>query len=218
MPLGIFKVRAFSGANAATFAVYGALGSVFFLLVLQLQDGLGYSPLLAGVSLLPSILLLLFLASRSGRLAGRIGPRLPMTAGPILAAAGMAMLMRVTPGASYLLTVLPAVIVFGLGLVLTVPALTTTAMGALPSRQAGIASAVNNDIARAAGLIAVAVIPAAAGIPTGGSGVETAALAAHFPTGMLICATLCAAGGVISYFTIPGRGLRRASPAMGHVA
>jgi EmrB/QacA subfamily drug resistance transporter len=212
MPPSIFRSRQFSGANTATFAIYGALGAVLFLLVIQLQDGLGYSPLLAGVALLPSILLLLLFASASGRLAARIGPRLPMTAGPLLAGAGMALLMRVTPGAGYVTTVLPGVLVFGSGLVLTVPALTTTALGALPADQAGLASAVNNDVARAAGLIAVAVIPALAGIPTGGSAVQASVLAVRFPAGMLICAVLCAAGGVVSFLTIPGRTARQLSP------
>jgi len=205
MPLGIFRNRAFSGANATTFVVYGAMGAVFFLLVVQLQDSLGYSAVLSGVALLPSIVLLLLFASMSGRLASRIGPRIPMTVGPILVAAGMAIYMLVTPGASYLFTVLPGSIVFGIGLVFTVPALTTTAMGALRSSLAGVASAVNNDVARAASLIAVAVVPALAGIPTGGNSVNRMQLAARFPTAMLICAIGGVAGGVISFFTIPDR-------------
>lgn len=205
LPLSIFSSRAFSGANGATFAIYGALGAVTFLVVLQLQDVLGYTPLAAGASLLPLTVILLLLSARSGRLAGVVGPRLPMTAGALLAAAGMAMFARVGAGSSYVATVLPAAIVFGLGMVLIVPALTTTAMGAVGDDRAGIASAVNNDVARAAGLIAVAVVPALAGISAAGSAVHGNSLAAGFPTAVFISAALCAAGGVIAFLTIPGR-------------
>ncbi len=205
LPLGIFRSRVFSGANAATFVIYGALGGVSFLVVLQLQDVLGYSPVAAGVSLLPLTLMLLLLSSRSGRLAAAIGPRIPMTAGPLLAGVGMAMFARIVPGSAYATTVLPAAIIFGLGMTLTVPALTSTALGAVPSDRAGIASAVNNDVARVAGLVAVAVIPALAGVPTGGNSVGSAALQAGFPTAMYICAALCALGGLVAFLTIPGR-------------
>jgi EmrB/QacA subfamily drug resistance transporter len=209
MPLSLFRSRTFSGANAATFAIYGALGGVSFLIVLQLQNVLGYSPLAAGVSLLPLTVLLLLFSSRAGRLASAIGPRIPMTVGPLLAGAGMAMFARVTPGSTYIATVLPAAIVFGLGMTLTVPALTTTALGAVAADHAGIASAINNDVARTAGLIAVAVIPALAGIATGGSAVRATSLAAGFPSGMYICAGLCAFGGLIAFLTIPGKGQAR---------
>jgi EmrB/QacA subfamily drug resistance transporter len=204
MPLHVFRSRTFSGANGATFAVYGALGAVMFLVVLQLQDVLGYSPIAAGVSLLPLTLLLLTLSARSGRLAAATGPRLPMTAGPLVAACGMALFVRLGPGSSYVAAVLPAAVVFGLGMVLTVPALTTTAMGALPPELAGIASAVNNDVARAAGLVAVAIVPALAGIAAAGNTVHRASLEAGFPRGMVICAALCAAGGIVALLTIPG--------------
>ncbi|HKR98448.1 MAG TPA: MFS transporter [Candidatus Dormibacteraeota bacterium] len=205
MPLGLFRSPVFSGTNGATFLIYGALSGVSFLVVLQLQEVLRYSPLAAGVSLLPLTLTLLLLSSRAGRLAAAIGPRIPMTVGPLLAAAGMAMFARLVPGSSYATTVLPAAIVFGLGMTLTVPALTTTALGAVPTDRAGVASAVNNDVARAAGLIAIAIIPALAGIATGGSQVNVASLQAGFGTGMFICAGFCAAGGIISFLTVPGR-------------
>ncbi|TMC51456.1 MAG: MFS transporter [Chloroflexi bacterium] len=204
MPLDIFRVREFAGANAATFAIYGALGAVLFLVVIQLQQVLHYTPLQAGAALLPLTLLLLALSSRTGRLATRIGPRIPMTVGPLLAAAGMAMFARVGAGATYAGAVLPAAIVFGLGLVITVPALTTTAMGAVGAERAGIASAVNNDVARAASLVAVAVVPALAGISNAGSAINVSAFSSGFRTAMFICAGLCAAGGVISWALIRG--------------
>lgn len=205
LPLHLFRSRAFSGANASTFAIYGALGAVSFLVVLQLQDVMGYPPIAAGVSLLPLTLLLLLFSARAGRLASAIGPRIPMTVGPLVAGIGMAMFARVTPGATYLASVLPAAIVFGLGMTLTVPALTTTALGSVPADRAGVASAINNDVARAAGLVAVAVVPALAGIATGGTAVHASALQAGFPNGMYICAVLCALGGVLAFFTIPGK-------------
>jgi len=202
LPLDIFRSREFAGANAATFAIYAALGAVIFLVVLQLQQVLHYSPLAAGSALLPLTVILLVLSSRSGRLAGRIGPRLPMTIGPVVAAAGMALFARVEAGASYATTALPAVVIFGLGMTLTVPALTTTALGAVGSERAGIASAVNNDVARVASLAAVAVIPVVAGISNTGSSVGAHAYSSGFRTGMFISAGLCACGGIVSFLTI----------------
>jgi EmrB/QacA subfamily drug resistance transporter len=205
LPLNFFRSRQFSGANGATFVIYAALGAVTFLLVIYLQQVLHYSPLGAGASLLPLTALLLTLSSTTGRLASRIGPRLPMTLGPLMAAVGMAMFIRVTPGSSYVAAVLPAAIVFGLGLVLTVPALTSTALGAVSSNSAGIASAINNDVARVGALVAIALIPVLAGINTGGNAVDVAALSSGFRNGMLICAGLCALGGLVSFLTISNR-------------
>ena len=136
LPLSLFRTRQFVGANGATFVIYAALGAVTFLLVLQLQDALHYSPLEAGVALMPLTLILLALSSASGKLSDRIGPRIPMTVGPLIAATGMALFVRVLPGTSYLSGVLPGALVFGLGMVLTVPALTTT-MSPTPSRAVG---------------------------------------------------------------------------------
>jgi EmrB/QacA subfamily drug resistance transporter len=214
LPLSIFRSRIFAGANEATFAIYAALGTVLFLGVLQLQQALHYSALGAGLALLPLTLILLALSSRSGKLATQIGPRIPMTVGPLVAAVGMALFARVVPGASYAASVLPAAVVLGLGMTLTVPALTTTALGAVSADRAGVASAVNNDVARLASLAAVAVIPALAGISTAGSSVDAAAFSSGFRVAMLICAGLCASAGLISFVTI--RGPRRAcTPAPG---
>jgi Na+/melibiose symporter-like transporter len=201
LPLDIFASRQFSAANAVTFVVYGALGGSLFLLPIQLQRVVGYSPLASGVALVPITVVMLLLSARAGRLASRIGPRLPMTLGPLLVAAGLALLTRIGPGASYLVDILPASLVYGFGLVLTVAPLTSTVLAAAPAEHAGIASAVNNDVARTAGLLAVAVLPVAAGI-SGADALEPARFDAGFQTAMTIAAVLCAAGGVLSWLTI----------------
>jgi EmrB/QacA subfamily drug resistance transporter len=202
LPLALFRSRQFVGANGATFVIYAALGAVTFLLVLQLQDALHYTPLQAGVSLMPLTLILLSLSSTSGKLADRIGPRLPMTVGPLVAAAGMALFVRVVPGASYVSGVLPGAVLFGLGMVLTVPALTTTALSSVDPGRAGVASAVNNDVARIGSLIAVAVIPTVATLLAGHSGASAHHDSDAFQAAMLISAAMCALGGVVSFVTI----------------
>jgi len=201
LPLWIFRSRAFSATNLVTFVVYAAIGGVFFFLVITLQVVVGYSPLTAGLSPLPVTVLLLLLSARSGALAQRIGPRLPMSLGPLTCAAGVALLAGIGPGSSYVSGVLPGVIVFGLGLALTVAPLTATALASADDRHAGIASGVNNAVARAAGLMAVAILPLAAGV--GSSLIDPATLGPANRTSMLICAGLLAAGGVLAFATIP---------------
>jgi sugar phosphate permease len=181
-----------------TFAVYAALGTVTFLLVVHLQTDLGYSALEAGASLLPITACMLLLSARAGALAQRIGPRIPMTVGPLVVALGMLLLGRVDPGTSYWATVFPGLLVLGLGLSLTVAPLTATVLGAVDDSHAGIASAINNSVARIAGLLAVAVLPAAAGL-TAGQGLD---LVDGFSRAMYIAAVLAAVGGVLSFFTI----------------
>lgn len=198
VPLSIFRSEQFSGANAVTFAVYAALGTVTFLLVVHLQTDLGYSALEAGASLLPITGCMLLLSARAGALAQRIGPRLPMTVGPLVVAVGMALLGRVDPGTTYWATVFPGLLVLGLGLSLTVAPLTATVLGAVDDAHAGIASAINNSVARIAGLLAVAVLPAAAGL-TAGQGLD---LVDGFARAMYIAAALAAIGGVLAFFTI----------------
>jgi predicted MFS family arabinose efflux permease len=210
VPLDIFSSRQFVWANVVTLAVYGALGSVFFLLVLQLQEVLGYSPLEAGVAALPVTVIMLLLSARAGALATRIGPRVPMAAGPVTAAVGIALMARITEGATYLTAVLPAVVVFGLGLALTVASLTTTVMAAADERHSGVASGVNNAVARAAQLLAVAVLPVAASI-TGDAYLNPDLLSEGFRTAVLIAAGLLFAGGVLAWFTI-SRDVLRAEP------
>jgi EmrB/QacA subfamily drug resistance transporter len=199
LPLELFASAQFTAVNAVTFVVYGALGGVLLLLPVVLQVVAGFSPLVAGTALLPITVIMLALSARSGALAARIGPRLQMSVGPVVVAGGMLLLIRMGP--NYLADVLPALLVFGLGLAITVAPLTSTALSAAPTEHAGVASAVNNDVARAAGLIAVAVLPALAGI-TGDTYVHPAALAAGFRTAMIISAGACAAGGVLAALTI----------------
>ncbi len=201
LPLGIFRARQFSGANLATFAVYGALGGALFLIPIQLQQVLGYSPLEAGTALLPVTLVMLALSPQAGKLSQRIGPRLPMTLGPIVAGAGLAGLSRVQAGASYTGAFLPAIVVFALGLALTVSPLTATVLAAAPVEHAGLASAVNNAVARAAGLIAVAVLPAAAGL-TASSYLHPASFGDGFRLAMWLAGGGCALGGVVAALTI----------------
>ena len=204
VPLTIFRNRAFTGANIVTFLAYAANGGVFFLFVVNLQVVAGFSPLLSGLAMLPVTVVMLLLSARSGALAQRIGPRLPMTAGPLVCAAALILMSRVGAGTTYLTGVLPAVILFGLGLVLLVAPLTATALGSLDDAHAGIASGVNNAVARAASLLAVAVLPLAAGLGNG-SLTDAAQLHPVFRNTMLICAGLTAASGVLAYFLIPGR-------------
>ena len=201
LPLEIFRSRQFTAANAVTFLVYGALVGALFLLPIQLQRVVGFSALDSGSSLIPMTILMLVLSSSAGRVAQRMGPRLPMTLGPLVAAVGLALLARVGAGGGYWRTIFPAVIVFGLGLSITVAPLTSTVLAAAAPEHAGIASAINNNVARAAGLIAVATLPLAAGI-TGRADLDPQALSAGFRAAMWTAAGLMAAGGVLSYLTI----------------
>ena len=205
LPLAMFRVRQFTVTNGVTFLVYAALGGALFLLPVTLQVVGHYSPLQSGVALLPLTVIMLLLSSRSGRLAARIGPRLQMSAGPVVVAAGMALLARVADDHSYLLGVLPAVVVLGLGLATTVAPLTMTALGSVPDDHAGLASAVNNDVARVGSLVAVAILPALAGI-SGVSYLHPSQLAGGFRSAMLISAAWCAAGGVAAALGIRNPG------------
>lgn len=200
VPLDMFSSRVFTGANAMTFVVYGALGAGLFLLPIQLQEVSGYTPIQAGSALIPMTLVMLALSTWAGRLSQRIGPRLPMGLGPVVAGAGLALLTRAGPGADYVADVLPGVLVFGLGMAVTVAPLNVTVLAAAGVERAGVASAVNNAVARVAGLLAVAAVPVAAGLS--GDDLVPGAFDEGFRTGMLISAALCAAGGVIALLTI----------------
>ncbi|AGZ38814.1 drug resistance efflux protein [Actinoplanes friuliensis DSM 7358] len=204
LPLGVFSSKAFSGANLVTFLVYAANGGVFFLVVLNLQVVSGFSPLTGGLALLPVTALMLVLSARAGALGQRIGPRLPMTVGPLICAVALAWMSRIGVGASYWTDVLPPVIIFGLGLSLLVAPLTATALGALDDTFAGIASGVNNAVARAAGLLSVAVLPLAAGIGTGNL-TDAQDLHPTYRNSMLICAALMVIGGLLAAVLIPRR-------------
>ena len=201
LPLNLFSSAQFNAANIVTFAVYGALGGALFLLPIQLIQVSGYTALQAGISLLPVTVIMLVLSARSGALAARIGPRLQMSIGPVIIAAGLALFARIDYSGNYLTEVLPAVLVFGLGLAINVAPLTATVLAAVPAEHAGMASAVNNDVARAASLIAVAVLPAAAGL-SGSAYLHREQFSAGFHTASLISAGMCIAGGAVAAVTI----------------
>jgi hypothetical protein len=201
LPLSLFRSMQFSGTNAVTLIVYAVLGGIFFLLPIELQQVAHYSPIGAGASILPVTFIMLLLSARSGRIAARIGPRLQMSVGPIVVAAGVALYTRVDASGNYFTEVLPAVITFGLGLAITVAPLTATAMGSAPARRAGLASAVNNTVARAGSLLFVAILPPLAGI-TGASYLHPAQFQGGFITGMIIASLVCAGGGVLAAATI----------------
>jgi EmrB/QacA subfamily drug resistance transporter len=208
VPLEVFRSWRFTGANLTTFAVYGALGTATFLFVLHLQRDLGYTALESGVAFLPAMAVMTAFAAQAGRLGQWIGPRWPMTVGPLVAGAGLALLGRVAPGASYGTGVLPGVLVFGAGMTLTVAPLTSAVLSAVEDRHLGLGSAVNNAVARIAGLLSVAVLPAAAGLARAAS---PAAFQAGYTRALTLSALLCAAGGVVALATIRGGARVRAS-------
>lgn len=164
LPLSIFAIRQFTAVNLVTLCVYAAFSGFFFLAALHLQVVAGYSALGAGAALLPTTVLMLLLSAKSGELGGRIGPRIPLTVGPLLCAAGMLLMLRVGEDASYVPDVLPALLVMGLGMVTLVAPLTATVLASVETGRAGLASGINNAAARAAGLLAVAALPLLAGM------------------------------------------------------
>jgi EmrB/QacA subfamily drug resistance transporter len=189
VPLGLFKSRNFSGANAMTLLMYGALAGFMFALVIYLQTKMHYSAIKAGVSLLPVTLLLLLLSGRVGGLAAKVGPKYFMTFGPILAGTGILLLFNLQPGDSYLTFLLPRVILFGVGLALMVAPLTTTVMTSVAESSSGIASAINNVVSRVGGLVVIALL--------GLLGTDSI-----FKFSIALCGVLAIFAGIISYLTI----------------
>ena len=201
LPLGLFRSRTFSAANAMTLVVYAALGAVLFFLVLQLQTVGGYGALAAGAATLPITVCMLLLAARGGALATRIGPRIPMTVGPLVMAGGTLLLLRVGEDPAYWTDVLPGLTVFGLGLALMVAPLTATVLAAAADEHTGIASGVNNALARAGSLLAVAALPVAVGL-RGDQYADPRAFDAAYGSAVVVCAGLLVLGGLVSWFTI----------------
>ncbi|MDT0394284.1 MULTISPECIES: MFS transporter [Streptomyces] len=201
MPLDIFASRQFSAVNLVTLCVYAAFGGFFFLAALQLQVVVGWSALAAGTALLPTTALMLLLSARSGELGDRIGPRIPLTVGPLLCAAGMLLMLRVGPDASYAVDVLPALLVLGLGMVTLVAPLTATVLASVETERAGLASGINNAAARAAGLVAVAALPLLAGM-----GPEAYRLPDAFDDAfrraMVLCAGVLVVGSALAFTTV----------------
>ncbi|MBX9397512.1 MFS transporter [Streptomyces sp. TRM72054] len=198
MPLDIFTSRQFTAVNVVTLCVYAAFGGFFFLAVIQLQVVSGYSALAAGTALLPTTALMLLFSARSGELGDRIGPRIPLTVGPLLCAAGMLLMLRVGPDAAYLPDVLPALLVLGLGMVTLVAPLTATVLASVDPSRAGLASGVNNAAARAAGLMAVAALPLVAGMGPEAY-LRPEAFDAAFGRAMVVCAVVLVAGAALAY-------------------
>jgi EmrB/QacA subfamily drug resistance transporter len=190
--LSLFRSRNFSGSNAMTFAMYGALAGFMFALVIYMQTKLGYSAIKAGASLLPVSLVLLFFSSRVGGLSSKIGPRYFLTAGPLIASLGMFLLINYKAGDSYWLFLLPRVFLFSIGLVLLVAPLTTTVMTSVEDSSSGIASGINNAVSRIAGLVVIALL----GLAGAGS---------VYRFSMTLCAILAASAGLISYLTIQNK-------------
>jgi EmrB/QacA subfamily drug resistance transporter len=189
MPLNLFRVRNFWVGNVATTFIYAALSLGTFLLAVFLQQVGGYSATFAGLALLPVSILSIALSTVIGRLAGRFGPRLFMCVGPIIAAIGFFVMLRIDSSVTYLSQVLPGVIIFGLGLTITVAPLTSAILGAIEPDRAGIASAVNNALSRVAGLVAIAAASIIVGPVLDLDGFHRAAIV----TGILLVG-----GGIIS--------------------
>lgn len=193
LPLGLFRIRNFSAGNVATWFVYAALSLNGFVLAIYLQQGAGLSATLAGLASLPTTVLMIALSSRFGALSGRLGPRLFMTAGPLVMAGGSLLLLLVAPDFDYWWQVLPGMVVFGLGLSITVAPLTAAILGSVDPARSGIASAVNNAVARVAGLVAIAAVAAVIGGSLDLDGFHRSAV---------LTAALLAIGGIASLIGI----------------
>jgi EmrB/QacA subfamily drug resistance transporter len=205
VPMHLFASRTFSVANGLTLLVYGALGAMLFFLVLQLQVVTGWSPLAAGLSTVPLTLVMLVFSSRAGALAARIGPRLPLSVGPVLCGVGTLLLRGVNEDTGYFTGVLPGMLVFSSGLVLLVAPLTSSVLAAAPDRYAGIASGINNAVARTGSLLSVSALPAVVGI-AGADYQNPSVFAAGYQQALLICAVLLFAGGLVGFVGLhPGR-------------
>jgi EmrB/QacA subfamily drug resistance transporter len=212
-PVALFSSRVFTAANLMTFLVYGALGAVIFLLVLQLQVTSGYSPLAAGLATVPLTVAMLLFSSRAATIAARTGPRVPMTVGPILCAAGVTMLAFIGSDGSYVVHVLPGMLLFAVGLTALVSPLTAAVLNAAPDEHAGVASGINNAVARAGSLLAVAALPAIVGL-SGEDYRNPATLTDGFRSGQLLCAALLTAGGIVSWYGLrPAPGDSRSAQA-----
>lgn len=202
LPLWLFGSRQFSAANLASFFAYGGLAGMFFLLPIQLQVTAGYSAWEAGLTLLPLTILTLVLSPYGGELTTRFGARVPLVAGSLSCTAALLLATRIGADASYVSQVLPVVVLTGIGVPLITPPITTVVLGAVPEGRAGIASAVSNGVARAAGLVVVAALPLLAGLPQDVAE-NPAALDRGFGTSMLICAGLFLIGGLVSWIGLP---------------
>ena len=209
LPLGLFRIRAFTVTNLTTLLVYAALSAALLLVVIELQVVAGYSALASGAAILPVTLLLFALTPRMGGVVSRLSARRLLTLGPLVAAVGLLLFVRVSGPASYLTVVLPAAGLLGLGLAVTAAPLTTTLLEAVPVTRAAIASGVNNAVTRVAGLLAVAAVPLAAGL-AGIGDLTGSAYDQGYHRGMVVAAGLCVAGAAVSFVGLRPRRHRAA--------
>jgi MFS family permease len=209
MPLALFRHPVFAAVNGVTLLLYAALGCALFLLMLELQIGLGLSPVGAGLTLLPASVLMLLLSPPAGRWGKEHGGRWPMAVGAAIAAGAFACFLLVHPGAAWTV-VLPGAVLLGLGLSLAVAPLTVVVLDSVRSERAGIAAGVNNAVARLAGLLGVAAVPWAAGLSGLGHRLDPTVVTQGFHRAMLICAGLCVAACVASILWVPS--VRRGEP------
>lgn len=190
--IGLFRSLNFTAANISTFALYGALGGLSFILLIYLQETLHYSSLAAGAVFLPVAALLILLSSKFGALSSKFGPRLFMSIGPVLAGLGIIWLLPLKAGSSFWFGILPGIVVFALGLAITVAPLTTTVMTSVVEKNSGIASAVNNAISRVAGLFVIALLGVF------GTG-------ALYRNSILLCSILAIGAGVLSLILVSNK-------------
>ncbi|MFD7677432.1 MFS transporter [Streptomyces sp. NPDC060187] len=201
MPLAIFASRQFSAINLITLCVYAGLGGFFFLTALELQIVVGYSALEAGAAMLPNTLIMLIFSSHAGELVRRLGPRLPLTVGPLTCGVGMVLMLRVDAGASYVIDILPALLIIGAGMVVMVAPLTVTLLSSVDGRNAGLASGINNAAARASGLVAVAALPLLSGMGPDAYRSSTS-FETSFSRAMPLCAAIMGVGSLVAFTTL----------------
>lgn len=204
VPMSLFTDRVFSAANVSTFAIYAALSGSMFLLVLQLQYVAGYGPVEAGLATLPATVLMLLFSGRAGAWGDRVGPRLPLTVGPLVSAVGLLLYLRIDTDAGWWLDVMPGAVAFGVGLTMLVAPLTSAVIVAAPADQTGIASGVNNAVARTAGLLAVAAIPPLAGI-AGPDFAQPEVFGPGFRAGTVMCVGLLGVAAACSAVLLRSR-------------
>jgi EmrB/QacA subfamily drug resistance transporter len=215
VPPTLFASREFTVTNLATVLMYAAIGVTFFLVAYELQVGAGWSALEAGAALLPTTLLMVLFSAKSGDLAQRIGPRLQLTAGPLIAACGLLLLARIGPDVSWARDVLPGSLVFGLGLVTFVAPLTATVMGSVSADHVSIASGVNNAVARTASLASLSVIPVVSGLSTATGATE---VTDAFRFSLVLAAALAASAAPVCFVGLSTRVHIRASARRTHCA
>ncbi len=211
LPLRLFTSRQFSAANLTSFLVYGALAGMFFFLPIQLQITTGFSAWTVGLALLPLPVLTLLLSPYGGDLTTRFGARVPLLVGSLICTVALVLATRIGADASYLGDVLPVIVLTGIGVPLITPPVTAAVLSAIPDRSAGIASAVNNGVARVAGLLVVAALPLLVGLPSDATE-NPGALDSGYGHSMMICAGLFLAGGLVGWFGLPKLAARPVRP------